>query len=167
MPLSALPVALIGCIAIIAIGSRFLLAPRHATLAFGVAADNLRALTEIKDVRDITSGAVKPSGASGMNAIVRGGALSALRARREAVERRRPRRRRFSPYGFDQAPEQVRPRVLELESFNSAPPPSHRDPQGLAAIEGDEPSCQEPNHWKRPPESRTYVVAYDRAAPAR
>jgi Domain of unknown function (DUF4267) len=32
--------------------------PRRATLAFGVAADNLRALTEIKGVRDISSGAV-------------------------------------------------------------------------------------------------------------
>jgi hypothetical protein len=40
------------------IGIRFLLVPRQATLAFGVAADNLRALTEIKGVRDITSGAV-------------------------------------------------------------------------------------------------------------
>ena len=30
----------------------------QATLAFGVAADNLRALTEIKGIRDITSGGV-------------------------------------------------------------------------------------------------------------
>jgi Domain of unknown function (DUF4267) len=58
MHLTALLVALIGCVAIIAIGSRFLLTPRKATLAFGVAADNLRALTEIKGVRDITSGVV-------------------------------------------------------------------------------------------------------------
>ena len=58
MHLAALLVALIACVAIIAIGSRFLLQPRHATLAFGIAADNLRALTEIKGVRDITSGAV-------------------------------------------------------------------------------------------------------------
>ena len=58
MHLAALLVALIACLAIIAIGIRFLLAPRQATLAFGVAADNLRALTEIKGVRDITSGAV-------------------------------------------------------------------------------------------------------------
>jgi hypothetical protein len=56
--LAALLVALTVCLAAIAIGSRFLLAPRQATLAFGVAADNLRALTEIKGVRDITSGAV-------------------------------------------------------------------------------------------------------------
>jgi hypothetical protein len=54
MHLAALLVALIACVAI---GSRFLLQPRQATLAFGVAADNLRALTEIKGVRDITSGA--------------------------------------------------------------------------------------------------------------
>jgi hypothetical protein len=58
MHLAALLVALVGCVAGIAIGSRFLLAPRQATLAFGVAADNLRAMTEIKGVRDITSGAV-------------------------------------------------------------------------------------------------------------
>ena len=58
MNIAALVVALLGCAAIIAIGARFLLAPRQATLAFGVAADNLRALTEIKGVRDITSGMV-------------------------------------------------------------------------------------------------------------
>jgi hypothetical protein len=34
------------------------LQPRQATLDFGVAADNLRALTEIKGARDITSGVV-------------------------------------------------------------------------------------------------------------
>jgi len=58
MHLAALLVALIACVAIIVIGIRFILVPRQATLAFGVAADNLRALTEIKGVRDITSGAV-------------------------------------------------------------------------------------------------------------
>jgi Domain of unknown function (DUF4267) len=58
MHLTALVVALIACAAIIAIGIRFLLAPRQATLAYGVAADNLRALTQIKGVRDITSGVV-------------------------------------------------------------------------------------------------------------
>jgi hypothetical protein len=58
MHLAALLFAVIACVAIIAIGSRFILQPRRATLAFGVAADNLRALTEIKGVRDITSGAV-------------------------------------------------------------------------------------------------------------
>jgi hypothetical protein len=58
MHLTALVVALAACAAIIAIGGRFLLAPQKATLAYGVAADNLRALTEIKGVRDITSGVV-------------------------------------------------------------------------------------------------------------
>lgn len=58
MHLTALLVALAACAAIIAIGCRFLLAPRQATLAFGVAGGNVRALTEIKGVRDITSGAV-------------------------------------------------------------------------------------------------------------
>src|SRR5277367_1295746 len=58
MHLAALLVAIAGCAAIIAIGVRFLLAPRQATLAYGVAADNVRALTEIKGVRDITSGVV-------------------------------------------------------------------------------------------------------------
>ncbi len=58
MQLAALIVAIIACAAIIAIGSRFLLQPRQATLAYGVAPDNVRALTEIKGVRDITSGVV-------------------------------------------------------------------------------------------------------------
>ena len=58
MHLAALLVAVIACVAIIALGSRFLLQPRQATLAFGVAADNIRALTAIKGVRDITSGVV-------------------------------------------------------------------------------------------------------------
>ena len=58
MHLAAFLVALMVCAAAIAIGSRFLLAPRQATLAFGVAAGNLRALTAIKGVRDITAGAV-------------------------------------------------------------------------------------------------------------
>ena len=58
MHLAALVVALIACVAIIALGIRFLLAPRQATLGFGVAADSFRALTEIKGVRDITSGVV-------------------------------------------------------------------------------------------------------------
>ena len=58
MHLAALLIAVIACVAIIAIGTRFLLAPRRAMLGFGVAEDNLRALTEIKGVRDITSGAV-------------------------------------------------------------------------------------------------------------
>jgi hypothetical protein len=56
--LVALVVALLACAGIIVIGGRFLLAPRRAMLAFGLAADSLRALTEIKGVRDITSGVV-------------------------------------------------------------------------------------------------------------
>jgi uncharacterized protein DUF4267 len=56
--LVALLVGLIACAAIIVLGIRFLLQPRQATLDFGVAADNLRALTEIKGARDITSGVV-------------------------------------------------------------------------------------------------------------
>jgi uncharacterized protein DUF4267 len=58
MQLAALLAAPLACLAIIAIGLRFLVQPRKATLAFGVAADNLRALTEIKGARDITSGVV-------------------------------------------------------------------------------------------------------------
>ena len=58
MHLTALFVGLIACIAIIVLGARFLLQPRQATLDFGIAADNLRGLTEIKGVRDITSGVV-------------------------------------------------------------------------------------------------------------
>jgi Domain of unknown function (DUF4267) len=56
--LAALLVGLIACAGIIVLGIRFLLQPRQATLDFGVAADNLRALTEIKGARDITSGVV-------------------------------------------------------------------------------------------------------------
>ena len=59
MQLAALILAIIACAAIIAIGLRFLLTPRQATLGFGVAADNVRALTEIKGVRDIASGALQ------------------------------------------------------------------------------------------------------------
>ena len=58
MHLAALLVGLIACAGIIVLGFRFLLQPRQAMLDFGVAADNLRALTEIKGARDITSGVV-------------------------------------------------------------------------------------------------------------
>jgi hypothetical protein len=58
MHLAALVIALIACAGIIALGIRFLLTPRQAVLGFGVAPDSLRALTEIKGVRDITSGVV-------------------------------------------------------------------------------------------------------------
>ena len=58
MHLTALLVGLIACVAIIVLGVRFILQPRQATLDFGIAADNLRGLTEIKGARDITSGVV-------------------------------------------------------------------------------------------------------------
>ena len=58
MHLTALLVGLLACVAIIALGIRFILQPRQATLDFGIAADNLRGLTEIKGARDITSGVV-------------------------------------------------------------------------------------------------------------
>jgi hypothetical protein len=58
MAVAALVVALLGCVFIMFIGGRFLLAPRVAMAGFGVPEDNLRALTNIKGVRDITSGVV-------------------------------------------------------------------------------------------------------------
>jgi hypothetical protein len=58
MHLAAIVVALVACAGIIAIGTRFLLAPRLATVGYGVAPDSLRALTAIKGVRDVTSGVV-------------------------------------------------------------------------------------------------------------
>ena len=58
MHLAALLVALLISVAVILIGARFLLAPRIAMLGYGVAPDNLCALTEIKGVRDITSGVI-------------------------------------------------------------------------------------------------------------
>ena len=58
MHLAALLIGLIACVAIIAIGIRFLLQPRQATLDFGIPADSIRGLTEIKGARDITSGVV-------------------------------------------------------------------------------------------------------------
>jgi hypothetical protein len=58
MTLTALVVALLCCVLIMVIGGRFLLAPRVAMAGFGVPEDSLRALTNIKGVRDITSGVV-------------------------------------------------------------------------------------------------------------
>ncbi|RYU14807.1 DUF4267 domain-containing protein [Nocardioides iriomotensis] len=58
MEIAALFVAVIGCVAIMVLGIRFLLTPERATLDFGVAADNFRALTSIKGVRDVASGVV-------------------------------------------------------------------------------------------------------------
>jgi hypothetical protein len=58
MHLAALAVAVTACVAIIVLGSRFLLSPRRATTDFGVAPDSIRALAATKGVRDITSGVV-------------------------------------------------------------------------------------------------------------
>jgi hypothetical protein len=58
MHLAALLIAVLGCVAIIVLGARFLLQPREATLAYGVAAGDVRALTAIKGIRDIASGVV-------------------------------------------------------------------------------------------------------------
>jgi len=58
MTIAALAVAILGCVFILFIGARFLLAPRVAMTGFGVREDNLRAFTSIKGVRDITSGIV-------------------------------------------------------------------------------------------------------------
>jgi uncharacterized protein DUF4267 len=58
MHYAALAVAAIAAAAIIGLGIRFILSPRRATLDFGVAPGDVRALTAIKGVRDITSGVV-------------------------------------------------------------------------------------------------------------
>jgi hypothetical protein len=58
MQLAALVVGVVACLAITAIGCRFLLTPRRATLDFGVAPDSIRALAATKGVRDVTSGVV-------------------------------------------------------------------------------------------------------------
>ncbi|WP_432571655.1 DUF4267 domain-containing protein [Kineococcus sp. SYSU DK005] len=55
---AAFVVAIAGCVFILFIGGRFLAAPRVAMAGFGVPPDSLRALTNIKGVRDITSGIV-------------------------------------------------------------------------------------------------------------
>jgi hypothetical protein len=55
---AALAVAILGCVFILFIGARFLVAPKVAMAGFGVPQDSLRALTSIKGVRDITSGIV-------------------------------------------------------------------------------------------------------------
>jgi len=55
---TALVLAVLACVAIIVLGARFLITPQRATTDFGVAAGDVRALTAIKGVRDITSGVV-------------------------------------------------------------------------------------------------------------
>jgi hypothetical protein len=59
-PAAFVPVAfaVLACVAIAAIGLRFLLSPTAATRDFGVQPGDTRALTAIKGVRDITSGVV-------------------------------------------------------------------------------------------------------------
>ncbi len=49
---------ILACLAIAAIGTRFLLQPDVATEGYGVPIGDVRALTAIKGVRDITSGLV-------------------------------------------------------------------------------------------------------------
>ena len=58
MTTAALVILFLACAGIIAVGIRFLLAPPIAMTGYGVAPDSLRALTEIKGVRDIASGVV-------------------------------------------------------------------------------------------------------------
>jgi hypothetical protein len=58
MTIAALVVAVLGCLFILFIGARFLVAPRVAVAGFGVPEGNVRALTSIKGVRDIVSGIV-------------------------------------------------------------------------------------------------------------
>jgi hypothetical protein len=58
MFIAALVVAVLGCLFILFIGGRFLIAPAVATAGFGVAEDRRRAFTSIKGIRDITSGIV-------------------------------------------------------------------------------------------------------------
>ena len=58
MTTTALIFAVLACVAIAAIGVRFLASPTVATRDYGVRPDDARALTAIKGVRDITSGVV-------------------------------------------------------------------------------------------------------------
>jgi hypothetical protein len=58
MHLAALLIAVLACLAIIVLGARFLLVPQRDTLDYGARADDLRALTAIRGVRDIVSGVV-------------------------------------------------------------------------------------------------------------
>jgi len=58
MTTAAIAFAVLACAAIAAIGVRFLARPTAATRDFGLQPDDMRALTAIKAVRDITSGVV-------------------------------------------------------------------------------------------------------------
>jgi hypothetical protein len=54
----ALSTAILSCVAINAIGLRFLFSPKVAAQGYGIAPNNIRAFTAIKGVRDIVSGIV-------------------------------------------------------------------------------------------------------------
>ncbi|GAB3682184.1 DUF4267 domain-containing protein [Angustibacter aerolatus] len=54
----ALVLAVLGCLAILGIGARFVVAPRPALAGFGVPEQRPRAMTSAKGVRDVTSGIV-------------------------------------------------------------------------------------------------------------
>lgn len=56
MHVTALVIAVAVSVGIIALGIRFVVAPRPAMVGFGVAPDRLRAMTAAKGVRDVTSG---------------------------------------------------------------------------------------------------------------
>lgn len=58
MHTAALIVGLGSALAIIVLGIRFFVAPRQATLDFGVEPDNVRALAAIKGGRDVTLGVI-------------------------------------------------------------------------------------------------------------
>ena len=58
MTTAALVILFLACAGIIAVGTRFLVAPAAGMAGYGVAPDRTRALTEIKGVRDIASGVV-------------------------------------------------------------------------------------------------------------
>ena len=77
MQVAALVVAILAAVVIIGLGARFILSPRKATLDYGVAPDNVRALTEIKGVRDITSGVVVLAVWAGAGTTALGWALTA------------------------------------------------------------------------------------------
>lgn len=88
---TALAVAILAAVAIIGLGARFILSPERATLGYGVAPGHVRAFTEIKGVRDITSGVIVLAVWAGAGTAAMGWALtaSALTALGDAVIVRR------------------------------------------------------------------------------
>ena len=87
MHITALVVAILAAVAIIGLGARFVLAPERATLDYGVAPGRIRAFTEIKGIRDITSGVIVLTVWAGAGTTAMGWALtaSALTALGDAV----------------------------------------------------------------------------------